>query len=300
MHGSIAPSFVEETTSMVERGEEVDVGVGAEPVKVADLEVGPEVAVVVGLTAVVTKELHAVVLDNVLGVVLGEVLGGVPEGGNGLDVFVKTESEAVLLLVVGHELERVVVDVAVQLDAGLDAPVPLVVEHQGVAEEEAGFVTAHVPVADGVAVDDLLLLHLLADPGGLVLVNPFGERPMLLWNLAILGLSRHERRCNPLEFVVELVIVQEHPVVVELAVEAVLDVANGLGDLPDVGIAGEGDEGSVHAVAGHGLGEGCFLIWGGSCDWRDGRDWRVTRDGGIGGAWRDGIFVGRGPARSRH
>ena len=300
MHGSIAPSFVEETTSMVERGEEVDVGVGAEPVKVADLEVGPEVAVVVGLTAVVTKELHAVVLDNVLGVVLGEVLGGVPEGRNGLDVFVKTEGEAVLLLVVGHELEGVVVDVAVELDAGLDAPVPLVVEHQGMAEEEARLVAAHVSVADGVAVDDLLLLHRFADLGGLVLVNPFGEGPVLFGNLAVLGLAGHKSRCNLLELVVELVVVEENPVVVELAVEAVFDLADGLGDFPDIGVAGEGDEGCVHAVAGGSRGGEALLLVGRSAR-RDLLDF-IVGDGGValGRSGRRFVVLVDWPACGRH
>ena len=260
MYGGVAPSLVEETASMVKRGEEVNVCVGTEPVEVANLEVGPEMAVVVGLAAVVTEELHGVVLDDVLGVVLGEVLGGIPEGGDGLDVFVETESEAVLLLVLGHELEGVVVDVAVELDAGLDTPVPLVVKHQGVAEEEARLVAAHVPVADGVAVDDLLLLHGLANLGGLVLVNPFGEGPVLCGNLAILGGAGHKRGGDLLELVAEVVVVEEDPVVVELAVEAVFDLADGLGNLPDVGVTGEGDKGCVHAVAGDSGGRELLLV----------------------------------------
>jgi hypothetical protein len=249
--GGIAPALVEETAIVVEGFEVVDVGLGPEPVEIANLEIGPEVAVVVGLAVIVADELEGVILGDVLGEGLGEVLGGVPEGGDSLDILVQTEGEAVLLLVLGHELEGVVVDVAVQLDAGFYAPVPFVVEHQGVTEEEAGLVAAHVPVADGVAVDDLLLLHFLANTGGLVLIDPLGEGPVLLGDLAVLGLARDEGRGDLLEFIVEVVVVQEDPVVVELAVEAVLDVANRLGDLPNVLVAGEGDEGSVHAVAGN-------------------------------------------------
>lgn len=245
----VTPALVEETTGMVQGGEVVDVGIGAEPIQVADLEVGPEMAVVVRLSIVLADPLQRVSVDNVLGVYRGEVLDSIPQRGDGLDVFVQAEGEAVLLLVVGHELERVVVDVAVQLDAGLDAPVPLVVQHQGVAEEEAGLVTAHVPVADGVAVDDLLLLHFLADLGSAILVDEVGERPVLLGDLAVLGLARHKSGGDLLELVVEIIVVEEDPVVVELAVETVFDVADGFGDLPDVRVAGKGHEGCVHALA---------------------------------------------------
>jgi hypothetical protein len=185
----ITPALVEETTRMVQRRKEINVGIRAKPVQVANLKVGPEVAVVVCFTTVVAEEFHRVVFDNVLGVVLGEVFGGVPKRGDSLNVFVQAESEAVLLFVFGHVFERVIVDVAVQLDARLNTPVPLVVEHQGVAEKEARLVAAHVPVADGVTIDDLLLPHLVTDPSGLVLINPVGERPMLLGDLAVLGLA---------------------------------------------------------------------------------------------------------------
>ena len=234
MNGRITPALVEETASMVQGGEVIDVRVGAEPVQVANLEVGPEMAVVVCLSVVLADPLHRVALDNVLRVGGCEVLDGVPESGDRLDVFVQAEREAILLLVISHVFESVVVDVAEQLDAGLDAPVPFVVHHQWVAEEKARLVPAHVPVADGVAVDDLLLLHLLTDLGGLILVNPFGERPMLLGDLAILGLAGNQRAGDLFEFVVEIVVVEEDPIVVELAVEAVLDVADRLGNLPDV------------------------------------------------------------------
>ena len=39
-------------------------------------------------------------------------LVAIPQSRDGLDVLVQTEDEAVLFLVVGHELEGVVVDVA--------------------------------------------------------------------------------------------------------------------------------------------------------------------------------------------
>lgn len=105
-------------------------------------------ALVVGVSVVVTEEFHRVVFVDVLGMLLDELLDTVPEGGNGLDVLVQADDKAVFLLVVSHELEGIVVNVAEQLDTRLDSPVPFVVHHQGLSEEEARFEPAHVTVTD--------------------------------------------------------------------------------------------------------------------------------------------------------
>lgn len=78
MNRCVAPSFVEEATIFVERLKEIGVSFASQPVKVADFEIGPEVAVVVGVAVVVTEKAQRVVLRNVLGVVLDEFLGAVP------------------------------------------------------------------------------------------------------------------------------------------------------------------------------------------------------------------------------
>ena len=41
VHRGVTPALVEETTVLVERFEKVNVGLGAQPVQVADLKVGP-------------------------------------------------------------------------------------------------------------------------------------------------------------------------------------------------------------------------------------------------------------------
>ena len=55
---------------------------------------------------------------------------------------------------------------------------------------------------------------------------------MFLWNLAVFGLARGKCRSDLLEGVVEFGIVQEHPVVVELAIEAIFDLSDGTSNFP--------------------------------------------------------------------
>lgn len=208
-----------------------------------------EVAVVVRDTTIVAKEAHRVPFSNVLRVVLHELLDTVPESGNRLHVFVQAEHEAVLLVILLHEAEGVVVDIAEQLDAGLDAPVVFVVHHQRLTEEKARLEAAHVAVADAVTVDDLALGHVLAHLLGLVLVDVVGERPVLLGNLAVVRLARHQRRGDLLERRIERLVIEEDPVVVVAAIETILDVSDRFRDLPDVGVACKSDKGCVDSWA---------------------------------------------------
>lgn len=218
-----------------------------------------EVALVVGLTAILTDKLHGIATGDVLGVGLQELLHAIPECGDGVNVFVQTDDKAVLLIILLHEAERIVADITVELDAGLHAPVVFVVHHQRVAEEEARLVAAHMAIAFRITVDDLLATHLLSRLSGLILVNPVRIRPMLCRNLAIVGVAGSQRRGELLEVIIKLLIIQEDPIVVEVAIEAVLDGSNGLGDLPEVGVAGKGDKGRIDSLAAVGSDILCFL-----------------------------------------
>ena len=120
------------------------------------------------------------------------------------------------------------------------------------AEEEAAFVAAHVAVADGVAVDDLFVVHVLPHLRRLVLVDPLRKAPVLLPDLPVACTPGGEGGGYLFERLVEAVVVEEDPVVVVVFVEAVLDLPDAAGDFPDVAVAREGDEGGVHAHAGGG------------------------------------------------
>lgn len=157
MDRCVPPPLIKKPTIPIQLLKKVRIRLSPPEVQTAHFEVAPVVAVVIVLAAVVAEEGHCVIRVHVFGVVLHEALDAVPERGDCLDVFVEGEDEAVDFVVVAHEAEDVVVDVAVELDGGLDAPVVFVVEEERVSEEEAGFEAAHVAVGDGVTVDDFAL-----------------------------------------------------------------------------------------------------------------------------------------------
>ena len=118
------------------------------------------------------------------------------------------------------------------------------------AVEEAGLVSAHVSVADGVAVDDLLLVHLLPHLGRLVLIDEVREAPVLLADFAVTCASRTEAGGHLDEGLVEVCVVEKDPVVVVETIEAILDLPYTPRDIPNVGVAGQCHEGRIHSLAG--------------------------------------------------
>lgn len=233
---SITPSLVEETTSPVEILEVISISRRPQPVKRTDFKVTPEMAVVIILPIVIRDKLQAVAFNNVMWVLGHELLGGFPESWNGFLVFVQTEGKAVFLLVLFHVEEWIVVDVAEELDGGFDTPVKFIVGEEFVFEEETRFESTHVAVGDGITIDDFSLSHVLTNSGSFVLINPFGEAPVFLWNKAILGLSADKTGGDLLELFVERLVIKENPIVIIFTVESVLDVTDRFSDFPGVAV----------------------------------------------------------------
>lgn len=212
-------------------------------------------ALVVCVTSVVTQEGHGVVGVDMLWMVFDEFLCAFPQGGNGLDVFIQTQNEAVLFAIVLHELERIVVDVAEQFNTGFNAPVVLELMQQRVSKKEARFESAHVSVADGITIDDLPSAHILSDLLCLFLVNPRGEGPVLGGDLAIVSLARNQRSGDLDERLIKWFVVQEDPVIIVVSVESILHLSDGAGNLPEIRVAGQGYKGSIDSFAWSGGGQ---------------------------------------------
>lgn len=101
-----------------------------------------------------------------------------PQSRQALRRIVQVHGEAVRLVVVLHVAEDVVIDVAEEVDFGLDAPVVADVRQRGVPVEHARVPAAHLVVGDEVAVLDLLLLEHGGGFGEEVVVDPGGDGPV--------------------------------------------------------------------------------------------------------------------------
>ncbi len=204
---------------------------------------------VVCFSLVVAQKFHRITFGYMLWMLLHERLDTVPQGRNGLDVFVQTQHEAVLLAMISHILERIVADVAVQLDAGFDPPIPLELLHQRMLEEEARFKSTHMPITDRVSVNDLPRRHILADPARLVLIDVIWERPMFRGYFTVMRLARYQGCRYSFEGLIKRFIVQENPVVVVVPIKAILDLPDRFDDLPQIRVSCQRDKGGIRPFA---------------------------------------------------
>lgn len=187
VHRGVTPALVEEAARAIQVLKVLAVLGAAPKSQIGDLEVGPEVAggVAVG-DAVVLRPAGAVlepgpcaVLVHVVLVVLEELERLGPQGADRLGAVVQVDVPAVRLVVVLHPAEDVVVDVAEEVHARLDAPVVLRGGERGVLAEEAAVPAAHLVVGE-----ELHFLDVLRDEerDGFfvqVLVNPGWDVPVL-------------------------------------------------------------------------------------------------------------------------
>lgn len=169
MNGSITPAFVEESTGAIQVLEVRFVLFAAEEVKIADFEVGPEVAGGVSIGALGVLGTGHVIRNPLPHVVVAEVrrIGGEeslslgPKGRDTLWCVIEVDGETVGLVAILHVSEHIVVDVAEELDIGLNAPVVAVACESRVLVEHAAVPATHLVVGDlGAVLDVLFLQHL--------------------------------------------------------------------------------------------------------------------------------------------
>ena len=167
MHWGIAPTLVEEPAGSVEMIEVCFILGTAPEIHVGNLEIAPEMTggvtvglgVVLGAVAGVGQPLHGVVLMDEVGMVGEELLRLGPESGKALGGVVEVDGVPVGLIVILHPPEDVVVDVAEEVDLGLDAPVIANVFKGRVLVEHATVPTAHLVVGWHVPVLYIILLE---------------------------------------------------------------------------------------------------------------------------------------------
>ena len=133
VYGGVTPTLVEKATGAIQVVEIVLVGLTSPKVHVSNLEVAPEVTgrvavclpSVIRPSDVVSQPVHGVVLMDVLGVLGYELEGLGPESRNRFGGVVEVDGKAIGLVVVLHEAEDVVIDIAEKVNLGLDTPIVL-------------------------------------------------------------------------------------------------------------------------------------------------------------------------------
>lgn len=167
MYRRISKSLVIEASSSIQPVKVSFISIAAEEVQVPDFEVGEKLAVVVVSTIMGIKQpVQVSVRMNQLWMGVDKRAGTRPKGRKGSSVIEDVHIEAVLHVVVAHEAEDVVVNVAEEVDLAmgmsamndfggitptyirLNAPVPVKILKTWVLVEESTIPTAHVSVAD--------------------------------------------------------------------------------------------------------------------------------------------------------
>lgn len=188
VNGRVTPTLVEEATGAVQVVEIILVRLAAPKVHIANLKVAPKVTCritigilgMVGTAGLVRQPVHGAVLVHILGVLGQELFGFGPQSRDGGRGVIQVDGEAVRLVAVVHVAENVIVDIAEEVNVGLDAPVVLCVGQGRVLVEHAAVPPAHLVIRDLVGILNLLFFEDLDRFVVQVLVNPRWHFPVLL------------------------------------------------------------------------------------------------------------------------
>lgn len=159
-----------------------------------------------------------------------------PESRDRLRRVVDVDREAVGLVVIAHVAEDIVVNVAVEIDMRLHAPVVLHILQRRVFVEHAAVPSAHLVVRLHACVLDVLLFQDLRALLHQVQIYPRWNLPVLFRDDLISALGFGVcLRCR-LEFLCEGLVVEECPWVVELVVPRTLQLLHATHNLLQLAI----------------------------------------------------------------
>lgn len=152
--GSIAPSLVEEAARSIQVIEVVLVRFASPKVHIRNLKVAPEMTCRVALSPLVMrwasfrvgKPVESIVGMEVLRVISEEPDRFRPQSGQCFGFIVQRNGEAIRLVVILHVSKNVVVDIAKEMNFGLDAPIPLGVLKSRMLVEETSVPSAHLMI----------------------------------------------------------------------------------------------------------------------------------------------------------
>ena len=189
MHWSITPSLIKEPSRAIQMLEIVFISFRSPKLHVCDFEITPEMARAVSIRfhivfrppLTIDHPLLRIILMHIFRMRGNEFLRLRPQCRNTLRRIIEVDSEAVGLIVVLHPAEDIIVDVAEEMDFGLDAPVVADVFESGVFVEHSAVPAAHLVVGYEGAVLDFLLFEHLCGFIEEVAVDPVGDGPVFFW-----------------------------------------------------------------------------------------------------------------------
>jgi len=152
------------------------------------------------------------------------------------------------LVVLLHKHEGVMVEIAVEVNVRLDPPVPAILEHQRVPEEETRVEATHVPVGDASSIDNVVLDHLRSRSAGTGFINEVRLEPVVVGDDAELDFGRCEVGYPLLEIVGEGHLVQENVGISVVPVEPIFVFPNAPRNGVQVTFPAQNDEGCVGAL----------------------------------------------------
>src|SRR4051794_36726518 len=99
----------------------------------------------------------------------------------------------------------------VHSERGCERNAPLVLHHKLMSPEKARIISAHVPIRDGISVDDILLNHILNGGFHLHLINVERYAPLIRSNESVFRGTGCHRSRSIYELLGEGYVVKERP-----------------------------------------------------------------------------------------
>lgn len=190
MYRCISPPLIEKASCSIKMVEVVFVRLTAPELHIRDLKIAPEMArriairqpIMFGSSRTILQPIHRIIAVYILRMFGQELDRLRPQRRDRLRRIVQVDGEAIGLVVILHVGEHVVVDVAEEVNFGLDTPVVAGVRQCGVLVEEAGVPAAHLVIGDLITILDVVLGEKFRGFVEEVVVDPGGDFPVLFWN----------------------------------------------------------------------------------------------------------------------
>lgn len=236
VHRCITPALIEEASSTVQVVEVRLILWRTPEAHVCDLEIAPEMAcrvavslaIVIRSSLLICQPLESIWL-GLLVLVLGQELDCLrPETRDRFWAVVQVDGESISLVIIAHEAEDIIVDIAEEVNVWLHTPVVLHVEQCRVLVEQPTVPATHLVVALQARILHVLFLQQLCALLHHVPVDPARNFPVLLWDNLVFNLGLGVLPGLRLKLFGERHVIYEGPRVVELMVPCSLKVFHGL------------------------------------------------------------------------